>query len=880
MSSAPILLPIVNQPSRESTRDRGDRLEILTALINAPSFDEHLRGIEIHLPPDHPVYGWGCDVEACEGGGQRSHGLCRIHEKEWFEARDAGISRADFQARARPVTNSRQDADPGVCEICPGRPARFPDSGLCSRHLDQWQRYTSTVGTGLSRERWRAAQEVYEGYGDCIVEPCHTLAFNPVGLCRAHYAKYRRDGRPGNARMPTGWSDHEHQSRESLCDAPRDFYAWTTKQYAAYRRGTINLIGLAPLLVAELRWSLDNHAKQRSRTDWNCQRIQHFVNVCRAAQIEKFDDIAAGTPGRARFDQVSKTKYLSMIITETIAALRPVYFTISETKEAGFIETDHFGRRFGDSRSHIDLRAVTQRWLRDLLWEDLARTMRSHNCPRSRGPIDNVRRSAIELSAFLEIDAPEGGHNATVLDDRHAQRFIADIRNRARRELPSLGLRTSTGKPSTVTEVSLSFTLNAIRRVMRRALEEGYTEQIGLNPSFVMALPNAGPNVTRRRAPFSDQMAAALSDEANLRRLADEFDPRDTGIRDVWEAILCTGRRSSEVLNLRLNAAAMHGGLPYLWHDQTKVGNLDAAIRIPERLYDTLQRRRVLSIEKFEHRYGRLPTRSEESAMALFPRSVANDHGERAITYGNFSQKFRRWVDSLDMGPAVAHQARHTIATNLLRAGANLSHIRRFLGHVSDRMAEHYVKVSNSDLEDVLQTVWVSGPASEMPGRLLSGGTRPVTREEAIAASVDLSRSSTPTEGGFCTYQPVVQGKSCPRSLDCDNCDKFVLSGADLQYWRRKQEQWRSIAERAPDDATTTYLHKVFEPTAEAIRGLESALSALGLLEEALGMDMRRPQDYFSRIWSLNFRAVELADLGATEPTRDATSEERDVDEH
>jgi hypothetical protein len=50
-----------------------------------------------------------------------------------------------------------------------------------------------------------------------------------------------------------------------------------------------------------------------------------------------------------------------------------------------------------------------------------------------------------------------------------------------------------------------------------------------------------------------------------------------------------------------------------------------------------------------------------------------------------------------------------------------------------------------------------------------------------------------------------------------------VLSGAGLLYWRRKQEQWRSVAERAPNDTTADCLHQVFEPTARAIEGLEKA---------------------------------------------------------
>jgi hypothetical protein len=118
-----------------------------------------------------------------------------------------------------------------------------------------------------------------------------------------------------------------------------------------------------------------------------------------------------------------------------------------------------------------------------------------------------------------------------------------------------------------------------------------------------------------------------------------------------------------------------------------------------------------------------------------------------------------------------------------------------------------------------------------------------------------------PGRGRLLHFQPVVDGGACPWNLDCENCDKFVLSGADLVYWRRKQQQWSSLAERAPDDATADYLHRVFEPTARAIAGLERALAGVGLLEEALSLDLRRPQDYFERVWSTAFRASDLAKL-------------------
>ena len=84
------------------------------------------------------------------------------------------------------------------------------------------------------------------------------------------------------------------------------------------------------------------------------------------------------------------------------------------------------------------------------------------------------------------------------------------------------------------------------------------------------------------------------------------------------------------------------------------------------------------------------------------------------------------------------------------------------------------------------------------------------------------------------------------------------MTGADLFYWRRKREQWASIAERAPDDATADYLHQVFAPTAQAIDGLEKALAGLGLLDQALALDLRRPQDYYHRLWNMTFRATDL----------------------
>ncbi len=61
-----------------------------------------------------------------------------------------------------------------------------------------------------------------------------------------------------------------------------------------------------------------------------------------------------------------------LVAREMLHDLRLAYFTPQTSRDAGFIETDHFGVRFHERGSHFDLTGIAQRWLRDLLWDYLA----------------------------------------------------------------------------------------------------------------------------------------------------------------------------------------------------------------------------------------------------------------------------------------------------------------------------------------------------------------------------------------------------------------------------------------------------------------------------------------------------------------------------
>jgi integrase len=833
----------------QAGRERRDRLELLTALIGGPGFDPLLRGDIIEFPRDHPVWWWACRVPDCPRPRRGSTTLCTGHHAAWAKTRKAGMSRAQWIGQAGPLPLT-QHAAPPRCLICPGRPAVIAVSRqVCARH---WRRLKQARrGEDVDYPAWLADQVPYPGFGGCVVTACPELAWSPLGLCRAHESAYGTASRPGAARLPERWVHRFERHGRPVpvtCDDETAFRRWCQAADPVTRSGTINLRGLGPLAAAEIRWGMHAHAQAAGRADWSLGWLQQIVNACRGLDcLAGIDASKLCIPARNA-------------VGEMQAALRLVYLTPADSREAGYLEFGHFGAEFRHRHSRFDISAVAQRWLRDLLWDYLAAQLRSPQGPRSTTPYDYARRACVMLSGFLEARAPGGGHDPVLLREEHAHAFAADLRHRAANGLHALGAVRLDGKPSTVTGNMRHAALNYTRKILRWALEGGDADRLGLDREFIVALPHGGGRIHRTRAPFTDQVAQALADEANLARLAAEHDPLDRGIRDIWEIIVATGRRCSEVIGLRLDCTGRYSGLPLLWHDQTKVGNYDEGIRIPEYICQRITERQAKTLAWFAARHGRPPSPDERARMALFPSNVRNLHGRSAIDYATFQDRFRDWVDQLDLGAGyVAHQARHTLATQLLAHGAGLHHIRRYLGHVSIRMAEHYAKVAVSEIEDILQHIWVAGPAAPNPGELLSDPAAPMNRQQAEALMIDLTRASTPTEGGFCTYQPVVHGGACPWNLNCHACDKFVLSGADLLYWRRKREQWASIAERAPDDATAGYLHQVFAPTAQAIDGLEKALAGLGLLDQALALDLRRPQDYYHRLWSLSFRATDLA---------------------
>jgi hypothetical protein len=291
--------------------------------------------------------------------------------------------------------------DETVCQLCPERPATRARLRLCLRHHGRWWRHRVQHGDQVDFMFWLDGAQPFPGFGRCRVVVCSSLSDSAIGLCAGHTTCYGNDGRPGGADVSEARDKARGMHERHGTPIPvrysdeAAFHRWCASATPVLWPGQINLRGLRPLVRAEIQWCLFAYTQRSRPGRWDLKWLQRLANLCRERDLNSLVDL----------DLEGLPRFFGGLARIMLHLLRLVYFTPAEARDAGFVETDHFGVRFPHRASHIDLTAVGQRWLRNLLWDYLADLLRSPSCPRSGGPIDNVRRGITELAAFLEIEA-------------------------------------------------------------------------------------------------------------------------------------------------------------------------------------------------------------------------------------------------------------------------------------------------------------------------------------------------------------------------------------------------------------------------------------------------------------------------------------------
>jgi integrase/recombinase XerC len=223
---------------------------------------------------------------------------------------------------------------------------------------------------------------------------------------------------------------------------------------------------------------------------------------------------------------------------------------------------------------------------------------------------------------------------------------------------------------------SIARHLSTLRSFFRWACRSGHLER---NPAKGLPSP---------RTPKSLPRALTLADTTTLLEAGDEdaFPQRE---RALFELLYATGLRVSEAAALDVDDVDLSARM---LRAQGK-GRKERIVPFGEEAEDALR--------------DYLPARAERRSGARVGRDSAseplfvNSHGGR-LTTRSMARVLKRRLRAAGLPEAISpHALRHTFATHLLQAGADLRAIQELLGHASLSTTQKYTHLDAARLRDV-----------------------------------------------------------------------------------------------------------------------------------------------------------------------------------
>ena len=164
-----------------------------------------------------------------------------------------------------------------------------------------------------------------------------------------------------------------------------------------------------------------------------------------------------------------------------------------------------------------------------------------------------------------------------------------------------------------------------------------------------------------------------------IRRLLTVIPDTPTGLRDraIILTLTLTGRRRSEVLNLKAGDISQAGGLFYTYRGK---GGKQGKRELPRPAYEAIQAALAA--------FGKdLATMSPEES--LWPSNVDNGRG---LTSGTFYCNLRRYLKRAGLPLAGVHILRHSAAKLRRDVGESVEDVSRFLDHSSLAVTTVYLR--------------------------------------------------------------------------------------------------------------------------------------------------------------------------------------------
>ena len=686
-----------------------ERLE--AAFLAEAGWDPETRVLTIDSA--HPLLGRNtCKVPGCQTTCPASTGICLDCRRRLEQA---GLGLEDAGLLPPPRRHRWLDPGAGACTVagCP-RPWVKSSRPLCPEHLAQQE----FLGIG-DPAVFAASPGVtaLPSHGTCAVAACpRQLPSAGSSYCDAHLQRLRRAG-----------------------EQP-DEAAWRLTEPPVPRSGQVSLAGMAPAVVTEILFGLQQRTRQGVKT--HDAILRAVCDDARSQQVTSLADLEV-PPLRGK-------GYEGVVHTLVTHARRGASGPETETAK------DTWDMTLFGHRGRLEFTAITQQWLRET-----AKIWAAADLPRRRGRSggDKTRHyiASIALLSQSLRQRPDRGDDPAALGRADIEAFLA-----------RLAWQHSAGQVSELTRV---LACRETRKLLTTARQLGATRPggpaAGLSDQFAVHRDDT-PDEPEHGEPGRDLPAEIMRQVCG--HLPSLPAPH---IRTAIEILIDTGRRPEDVVALPLDClAASQDGSPVLIYDNHKANRLGRRLPVPEAAARSIraQQQRVR---------GQFPG-TPAGALKLLPTGWANRDGRRPLTVPALSAAHRDWVTSLpplllpdgaeyDKDRIVPYAYRHTYAQRHADAGVPVDVLAELMDHRSLNVTRGYYRVGEERRRDAVDKV--TAMQFDRHGNRTWRDARALLDDEHARYAV----GSVAVPYGTCTEPSNVAagGTDCPLRFRCAGCDHY-----------------------------------------------------------------------------------------------------------
>ena len=580
-----------------------------------------------------------------------------------------------------------------------------------------------------------------ESFGRCEVAACPRGRIgNRNPYCEAHCQRLKLD-------------------RERSADGAFDEELWRRTTPAVAENADVSLGGLAPRVVAEVLYGLQERTNAEIQT--RHYQLRPFCDLLRYRQLGSIEDLAED--GLGHLQRGLRNGLLKPIL---LSRLNPETERHKDVWNAVV---------FGHSGS-LRFTEISQPWLREA-----AKAWSFNALPKRRGDgatgvIQTHVNSLARLSESLRLQRADHGDDVTAVTRDDITAFLNRLAY-----LHSQGTLGTKNRHETCRSLKRVLTqMRAIGLTHRGRPLHGLAEEFALGPADMPEEPE-------------DSEAGRDLPAEVMRVLCAHLDWLDRSTREVRvavELLIDTGRRPDEICQLALDCLERDAdGKPVLIYDNHKAQRQGRRLPIPEATAALIVRQQ----EAVRVRFPDTPA----GELKLLPSPIANPFGRKAITDGWVSDRHREWVAKLpdilvsvnveeggkrvtkmlpfDKKRLFPYAYRHTYAQRHADAGVAVDVLRELMDHRQLDTTQGYYRVGESRRRDAVERVTTM--------QFDRHGNRTWRQAQVVLDSERLRRAvgEVAVPYGSCSEPSNVAaaGQDCPVRFRCVDCGHF---STDISY--------------------------------------------------------------------------------------------------